>query len=81
MTAGVIERPTNISSRPGRPPAAKAWLKAIELTSRIEADPQRLFADIVEDWAKRQGDHPALISDAETFSYRALAARINQYAR
>jgi fatty-acyl-CoA synthase len=81
MTAGVIERPTNISSRRGTPSPAKAWLKAIELTSRIEANPQRLFPDIVEDWAKRQGDHPALISDAETFSYRALAARINQYAR
>jgi hypothetical protein len=26
-------------------------LKAIELTSRIEADPSRLFADIVEGWS------------------------------
>ena len=57
------------------------WLKAIELTSRIEAEPVRLFADIVEDWAAKQPEQPALISDRETLSYRQLAARINQYAR
>ena len=64
-----------------KPSAAKSWLKAIELTSRIEADPSRLFADVVEDWSERQPDRPALISDAETFSYRTLAERINRYAR
>ena len=80
MTTDVIDGSNETATR-GTPSAAKSWLKAIELTSRIEANPQRLFADIVEDWAKRQGDHPALISVAETFSYRALAARINQYAR
>ena len=40
-----------------------------------------MFADIVEDWAGRQPDRPALISEAETFSYRTLAERINRYAR
>src|SRR5450759_4554019 len=79
MNADVIEQ-TSISPR-GKPSAAKSWLKAIELTSRIEADPSRLFADLVEDWSKRQPDRPALISEAETLSYRALAERINRYAR
>src|SRR5262249_50060668 len=37
--------------------------------------------DIVEDWAARQGDRPALVSDLGTFTYRALAARVNRYAR
>jgi len=60
---------------------AKTWLKAIELTAGIEADPARLFADVVDDWAARQPERPALISVRETFSYRQLAARINQYAR
>jgi fatty-acyl-CoA synthase len=64
-----------------RPSAAKAWLKAIELTSRIEAEPRRLFADVVEDWARRHPERPALLSDGESLSYGALAARINQYAR
>ncbi|MGJ4998140.1 long-chain-acyl-CoA synthetase [Bradyrhizobium sp. HKCCYLS3077] len=64
-----------------RPSTAKIWLKAIELTARIEAEPARLFADIVDDWAAKQPEKPALISDRETFTYGQLAARINQYAR
>ena len=40
-----------------------------------------MFADIVEDWAARQPDRPALLSDLETFSYRDLNERINRYAR
>ncbi len=81
MNADVIEQPTNSARQRGKPSAAKSWLKAIELTSRIEADPRRLFADVVEDWSKRQPDRPALISEAGTFSYRKLAERINRYAR
>src|SRR5580704_5514835 len=79
MTTGLIDRPTE--SPPRKPSAAKTWLKAIELTSRIEAEPSRLFADVVEDWAARQPDRPALVSDAQTLNYRALAERINRYAR
>ena len=56
MNAGVIEHSTETLPVRGKPSAAKAWLKAIELTSRIEANPQALFADVVEDWAKRQPD-------------------------
>jgi fatty-acyl-CoA synthase len=81
MSAGIIEPSADHEQRRGKPSAAKSWLKAIELTSRIEADPRRLFADVVEDWAARQPDHPGLISETETFSYRALAERINRYAR
>jgi fatty-acyl-CoA synthase len=81
MNAGVIEQPTEGPRLRGKPSAAKSWLKAIELTSRIEANPQRLFADVVEEWAARQPDRPGLISDAETFSYRRLSERINRYAR
>jgi fatty-acyl-CoA synthase len=80
-TTGVIERPTSSEPSRGKPSAAKRWLKAIELTSRIEADPQALFADVVEGWARRQPDRAALISESETFSYRTLSERINQYAR
>jgi fatty-acyl-CoA synthase len=79
MTTGLIDRPTE--SPPRKPSAAKTWLKAIELTSRIEAEPSRLFADVVEDWAARQPNRPALVSDAQTLSYRTLAERINRYAR
>src|SRR5260370_779764 len=57
------------------------WLKAIGLSSRIEAEPHRLFADVVEEWAQRQPGRPALLSDGQSFTYGELAARINRYAR
>ncbi len=79
MNQRVIEQATD--GRRRKPSAAKSWLKAIELTSRIEADPFRLFADVVEDWAARAPERAALISETETFSYRVLANRINRYAR
>src|SRR6202158_3146938 len=82
MSADVIEQSAPPAKTPrAKPSAAKSWLKAIELTSRIEANPHRLFADVVEDWSKQQPDHPALMSEAGTFSYRMLAERINRYAR
>src|ERR1700733_15075623 len=81
MSAEIIEQSAISPQTRGKPSAAKIWLKAIELTSRIEADPCRLFADIVEDWSKRQPDRPSLMSEIETFSYRTLAERINRYAR
>src|SRR5689334_10898867 len=80
MKTGVTDKPPETAPR-AKPSAAKAWLKAIELTSRTEPDPKRLFADVVEDWAARQGNRPALISDRESLTYRALAERINRYAR
>src|SRR6202165_660276 len=81
MNADVIEQSASAPRLRGKPSPAKSWLKAIELTSGIERDPRRLFADIVEDWSKRQPDRPALISEAATLSYRTLAERINRYAR
>ncbi len=60
---------------------SKAWLKAIGMTSRIAAEPKRLFADIVDEWAMLQPDRPALLSDVFSMSYAELAARINRYAR
>jgi fatty-acyl-CoA synthase len=80
VNAGVTEQTEN-QPRRRKPSAAKSWLKAIELTSGIEADPRRLFADLIEDWSERQPDCPGLISETETFSYRTLAERINRYAR
>jgi fatty-acyl-CoA synthase len=71
MTTDVIDRSKETASR-GKPSAAKAWPKAIESTSRIETNPQWLFADVVADRARPMPDRHALISDAETVSYRML---------
>ena len=81
MNVDIIEQPANSARARSKPSAAKSWLKAIELTSRIEANPSRLFADVVEEWSKRQPDRPALISETGTLGYRPLAERINRYAR
>jgi len=81
MKAGVIQRATGSGAPQRRASAAKTWLKAIGLSSRIEAEPHRLFADVVEEWAQRQPGRPALLSDGQSFTYGELAARINRYAR
>lgn len=77
MTTGVIEQPAAARA----PSASKIWLKAIELTARIETLPGRLFADVVDDWARRQPDRPALVTDDASLDYQSLARRINRYAR
>lgn len=77
MTTGVIEQPAAARA----PSASKIWLKAIELTARIETLPGRLFADVVDDWARRQPDRPALVTDHASLDYQSLARRINRYAR
>lgn len=78
MNTGVIDQLKGIARAPS---ASKIWLKAIELTARIETLPGRLFADVIEDWARRQPDRAALVTDGGTIDYGALARRINRYAR
>ena len=77
MNTGVIEQ-AKIARAPS---ASKIWLKAIELTARIETLPGRLFADVVDDWARRQPDRAALIAGETSLDYDALARRGNRYAR
>lgn len=77
MTTGVIEQPKVARA----PSASKIWLKAIELTARIETLPGRLFADVVDDWAQRQPDRTALVADEAAIDYAGLSKRINRYAR
>ena len=64
MKAGVIQPASGSGAPQRRPSAAKTWLKAIELTSRIEAEPHQLFADVVEEWAQRQPGRGARASVA-----------------
>ena len=66
---------------PGARSATKAWLRALELTAPIARNPTRTFPVVVEELAARFGNAPALISDTETLSFRALLDRSNRYAR
>jgi fatty-acyl-CoA synthase len=60
---------------------SRAWLRALDLTSPIPKTPWRTFPVVVEELAERFGDAPALLSDGENLSFRALAERANRYAR
>jgi len=60
---------------------AKAWLRALELTAPIANHPERTLPSVILEVAAEMEDAPALLSEQECFTYRALAARTNQYAR
>jgi fatty-acyl-CoA synthase len=60
---------------------ARAWLRALEMTAPITRNRYRTLPTVIEEVAARMGDTPALLSDRESFTYRALAERTNQYAR
>ncbi len=57
-----------------------AW-RALAHATPIAKNPTRVFPVLIEELAARYGDKPALISDTETLTYRALAERANRYAR
>ncbi|HLH97621.1 MAG TPA: long-chain-acyl-CoA synthetase [Xanthobacteraceae bacterium] len=59
----------------------KGALRALRMTTPIAKHPSRVFPIVVDDLADRFGERPALLSDRESFTYRQLAARANQYAR
>jgi len=61
--------------------ASRAWLRALEMTARIEDAPARTFPVVVEELGARFGPAPALIGSDETWSHAQLAARANRYAR
>ncbi len=89
--AGPVEKPapditsvdvkTSADRAPGDRRASRAWLRALELTSPITKSPLRTFPVVVEELAERFGDAPALLSDGEELSFRALSQRANRYAR
>src|SRR5438046_9660898 len=72
--------PTTRAAKSSRS-AAKAWLRALELTTPIAKHPDRIFPTVIEELAEQFTDAPALLSDRECLDYRALAERSNQYAR
>jgi len=61
--------------------AQRDWLRALEATAPIAAQPKRLLFHVIEDFAQKFPDAPALICSDESLTYAALAARANAYAR
>jgi fatty-acyl-CoA synthase len=73
------ERATRVDA--GGDTALRDWVRALEATAPIAAEPRRLLPGIIEELARTQPDAPALLSAAESLSYGALAARQARYAR
>jgi fatty-acyl-CoA synthase len=65
----------------GKDSALRDWVRALEATARITANPQRILPRVIEELAETHGDAPALLSANECLTYRALDDRINRYAR
>ena len=61
--------------------AAKAWMRALEMTAKIDAAPGRTLPVVIDELAERFGAAPALLSDEECFTYGQLARRARRYAR
>jgi fatty-acyl-CoA synthase len=59
----------------------KAWVRALEMIAAIARNASVTFPVLIETLADRFGATPALLSDRECLTYRALAERANQYAR
>ncbi len=61
--------------------ALRDWVRALEATAPIAANPQRLLPDVIRELAEAHDDAPALLSAGESLTYRTLANRSNRYAR
>jgi fatty-acyl-CoA synthase len=61
--------------------ALRDWVRALEATAPIARNPQRVLPRVIDELAEQHGDAPALLSAGESLSFRALAERVNRYAR
>jgi len=60
---------------------AAGLLRVVRATRIATKRPDHTLGDHLAAWAAQNGDRPALASDNESYSYRALDARANAYAR
>jgi len=77
----LIDTERATSTTGSRPTALRDWVRALEATAPIAANPRRLLPCIIEDVAQSRGEAPALIGAGESLTYRGLAARANIFAR
>ena len=70
-----------IDSSEGSNSPLKAWVRALEMTAPIARNTSVTFPILIETLADRFDAAPALLSDRDCLTYRALAERANQYAR
>lgn len=61
--------------------ALQSWVRALALVNAPRGIPPTTLASSLDDLALTHGDRLALLGDADQFSYCALAALANRYAR
>jgi fatty-acyl-CoA synthase len=79
-TLDPLPQPAATAPAPKRS-ANKDWVRALELTGRLDAQPTRTLPVVIDELAARFGEKPALLSDREQLSFIALAERSRRYAR
>ena len=73
---------TSSSPLPDERSISAAWLHALEMTSKIDLQPQPTFQRVVVDiLGENFADAPALFSSPENFSHAQLAGRARPDAR
>ena len=80
-TMVLIETERATPASRGKDTALRDWVRALEATAPIAANPHRLLPGIIEQMAQTCGEAPALLSAGESLTYRELAARANVFAR
>jgi len=70
-----------VATQPARSDSTQAWLRALEMTGSIGANPQRTLPVVIQELADKFQDAAALLSDRECWSHRELAERMNRYSR
>jgi len=61
--------------------AASRWLRALELTARIDAEPLRTLPVVIDALGDDFGLAPALVSERECLSFEELAERSRRWSR
>jgi fatty-acyl-CoA synthase len=81
VTVSRKETAAALATETGRRPAARPWLRALEMTAPIAKHPHRTLPAVIQEAAGKFAHAPALLSRRECFSYSSLAGRVNRYSR
>jgi len=69
-----------LTAAAGKRSAAKAWLRALELTAPIPNNPYRTLPRVIEELSAKFPEQVALVSEKECLTYAALAQRVITYS-
>ena len=74
-------QPLKSPARPASASAVHAWVRALDVSSRLTADVDRTLGVVLDELAERHGDAPAILSSSTWYSFRTLASLARSYTR